>query len=167
MGRSRWIALPIVIAIMFLCACSSSGREAQENAFKAAEKEFQSGQKKPDRHNKHIEYYLPFGFEKDKETPNNILLKNGSKKYILFYNSHEKSESKVVYESSFQQLKKWDLNKTFEKDGKFGYMLSKEQEDGVYQVVVGIGGVKVTTETTSPESDAPIMMDIAHSASIK
>jgi hypothetical protein len=165
MKRFRWMAF--IIAAILLGACSASLEEQQEEISEAVETEFASEPEETNHSNKDIDYRLPFGFEKEDEATNNILLKNGSKTYILFYNQHELADSRVVYESTLKQHAVWDVNRTYEQDNKFGYLLIKELPEDGYQVVTGVGGVKVTTETKNLKSDATAMMNIANSAKVK
>ncbi len=167
MRLNGWKASIILTAVLLLAGCSPSFEEEQKKAGEAAEAEMNSKQEKANSGNKEIEYHLPFGVELEKETPSNILLKNGSKTYILFYNPHENAQSRIVYESTLEQQPDWDVKHTFKKEEKFGYLLIKRLEDDAYQVVTGIGGVKVTTETKNLQSDAALMMNIANSVKVK
>jgi hypothetical protein len=160
-------AILIFIALVGLSACSASFEEVLDETKTAVESEFNKEADKTNNKNDDIEYRLPFGVEKEEETPNNILLKNGSRTYILFYNQYEESGSKVVYESTLEQYSEWDENVTFEQDGDFGYLLVKQLDEDNYQIVTGVGGVKLTTESSNLKSDAVTMMEIANSVEVK
>jgi hypothetical protein len=157
----------ILVGIFLLSACSASFSEQKAEIKKEVASTFESQPEKTNNSTKDIDYYLPSDVKVEEETPNNVLLKNGSKTYILFYNQHEKENSKVVYDSTVKQQKEWDANETFGKEGKFGYMLVKELKENHYQLIVGIGGVKLTTETENVREDAEAMMQIANSVKIK
>lgn len=158
--------LLMIIAIIGLTACSASFEEVLEETNTAVESVFNNEADKTNNRNDDIEYHVPFGVEKKEEEPNNILLKNGSRTYILFYNQHEDSGSKVVYESTLNQQPEWDANETFEKDGEFGYLLVKKLDEDNYHIVTGVGGVKLTTESQNLKSDAVTMMQIANSVKV-
>ncbi|MCM3587916.1 hypothetical protein M3182_19510 [Mesobacillus maritimus] len=162
-------ALLIFGSIFFLGACSASFEEVVVETTEAVETELVQETKEVNESNKDIEYRLPFGVEKQEETENNIILKNGSRTYILFYNQYEDRNSKVVYESTLEQNEEWDVKEVFEKDGEFGYLLVKilDEDKEVYQIVAGVGGVKLTTESNSLKSDAVTMMEIANSVQVK
>ncbi|MEH7886037.1 hypothetical protein V7654_17190 [Bacillus sp. JJ1609] len=157
----------IIIGVFLLGACSASFSDDKKAADEAVGSVFESKPEKTNNSTKDIEYHMPFGIEVEDESPNNILLKNESRTYILFYNQHEREDSKVVYESTMKQQKKWDVNETYNKGGKFGYMLVKKLKEDRYQLIVGIGGVKLTTETDNIKKDAEAMMTIANSVKIK
>ena len=157
----------VIVGVFLLSACSASFSEQKAEIKEEVATTFESQPEKANNSTKDIDYYLPTGVNIDKETPNNVLLKNGEKIYILFYNQHEKEDSKVVYDSTVKQQKEWDANETFSKDGKFGYLLVKQLKEDHYQLIVGIGGVKLTTETENVKEDAEAMMQIANSVKIK
>ncbi|MCM3666008.1 hypothetical protein M3204_16445 [Mesobacillus subterraneus] len=157
----------VIIGVFLLGACSSSFSEDKVEAKETVVDTFERTPEKTNNSTEDIDYHLPFGVEVEEESPNNVLLKNGSRTYILFYNQLEKDDSKVVYESTVKQQKEWDVNKTFVNNGKFGYMLVKKLKEGQYQLIIGIGGVKLTTETDNIKKDAETMMKIANSVKVK
>lgn len=156
--------LLFVMALILLSGCSASFKEEQGEALLAVEKAFTEKPKETNKDNKDISYYLPFGFEVEDETPNNIILKNGAKTYILFYNLHENNGSDVVLDATLQQ-KKYDVKEQFQEGEKLGFFLVKKGDNKVNEVTVGIGGVKVTGEvkTNSMTTEAETMMQIVNS----
>ena len=158
----------LLVSIILLSACSASFKEEQIKANAAVKEAFYSSPKTTNKENKEIEYYLPFGYEVEEETSNNVLLKNGSKSYILFYNQHEDLASKVVYEATIAQ-KEYDVNETFEEEDKMGFLLINQVDENLNELIVGIGGVKLTSQskTKNIASDAAVMMEIAHSVKLR
>ncbi|RSD27882.1 hypothetical protein EJA10_08275 [Mesobacillus subterraneus] len=166
--KSKLAFALVLMGAFLLSACSSSFPEQKAEIKEEVANTFKGEPEKTNNSTKDIDYYLPAGVEVEEEQPNNVLLKDGSKTYILFYNQHEKEDSKVVYESTVKQQSAWDANETFTENGKFGYMLVKKlKEDHGYQLIVGIGGVKLTTETENVKEDAEAMMKIANSVTVK
>lgn len=168
MASHRKVLLPFILILFILSACSQSLDTVQAEVVAAAQEAFNAEQKEPNKGNEFIQYYLPFGFEIQSETTNNIILKNGAKKYILFYNHQEEANSKVVYEATAKQ-QEYEVNETFSKDEEFGFILIKKINDDLNELTVGIGGVKVTSElkTRSLKSEVAYMMAIANSIKIK
>lgn len=162
------IGLLFVTALILLSGCSASYEEVQKEAQIAVEEAFNESPKETNQKSEDIEVYLPFGFEIVDQTPNNVILKNGSKTYILFYNQNENSSSKVVYKSTLQQKEKFDIKETFEKDQKFGFLLIKKLDEQENELTVGIGGNKISTEvkTRNLASEAAVMMEIVNSVTI-
>ncbi|NMD72729.1 hypothetical protein HHO41_21105 [Bacillus sp. DNRA2] len=161
-------ALLFIVAVLLLSACSAN----EKDAYKATEQKvsgvFNSAPKKVNNKNEAVHFYLPFGFEIKDKTQNNVLLKNGSKTYILFYNQHEGTNSKVVYNATLD-AKKYDYKKTYKKGDKFGFLLIHDLGEDKQELTIGIGGVKLTTETKtkSMKNDAEYMMQIINSVKME
>ncbi|WNS74639.1 hypothetical protein RRV45_17235 [Bacillus sp. DTU_2020_1000418_1_SI_GHA_SEK_038] len=162
-------ALLLFIVVLLLSACSASLKEEQTAAKDAVGEAFKKDPKATNNENEDIKFYLPFGFEVDKETPNNIILKNGSKKYILFYNPHEGPDSKVIYEAALKQ-KEYDFKETLStKNGHHGYLLIKSTDKKLNELIIGTGGVKITTQskTKNLSAEAGNMAEIIQSVEMK
>ncbi|MFE8698238.1 hypothetical protein ACFYKT_18100 [Cytobacillus sp. FJAT-53684] len=161
-------ALLLFIAVLLLSACSTSLKEEQNAVNDAVNEVFNSSPKEANNENKDIKYYLPFGVEVKEESPNNIILKNGSKTYILFYNQNEGPESKVVYKATLNQ-KEYEFNETFTKDKLFGFLLIGNTDEKVNEMTIGVGGVKITSQSKTKQllSDAAIMSEIVNSVKLK
>jgi outer membrane biogenesis lipoprotein LolB len=157
-------ALLLVLAVLLLSACSANVKEEQNATNDKVETAFNSAPKSAKNKNEDIHFYMPFGFEIKEEKQNNILLKNGSKTYILFYNQQEGPDSEVVYNATLN-ANKYDFKKKYKKDGKLGFLLIRDLGEKKQEVTVGIGGVKMTTETktSSMKADAETMMQIVKS----
>lgn len=165
MKRMNAIFILIIIAI-FLTACSGpSFSEESKTTIKTVRTTFQEKAKKPNKKSGNIHFYIPFGYEIDETAPNNIILKNGSKTYILFVNPQEKAASEVVYKSTVEQYEKLDVNEKFTGSQELGFLTIKQLEDNLNEVTVGIGGVKLTSQvkTSNLDSEAKVMMQIAKS----
>ncbi|MBS4191665.1 hypothetical protein KHA94_15855 [Bacillus sp. FJAT-49705] len=161
-------ALLLFFAIILLSACSASLKEEQKVTMDTVNKAFNNKPKETNNENEDIKFYLPFGFEVEEESPNNIILKNGSKKYILFYNQHEGPDSKVVYDATLKQ-NEYDLKETYNENGKFGFLLIKNNDKKMNEMTIGVGGVKITTntKTKSLSTEASSMIDIVQSVKMK
>ncbi|WP_409270950.1 hypothetical protein V1499_16445 [Neobacillus sp. SCS-31] len=160
----------LLLSAFLLTACGkASYKEESGKAEEAAKTTFNEKRKKPNNKTEGIDFYLPFGFEIKDESPNNIILKNGSKTYILFYNSNEDINSKVVYNASVAQYEKLETNKQFNGKDKLGFLLVERLDSDMNILTAGVGGVKITTETKTGNlaEDATAMMKIANSAKIK
>lgn len=156
----------LLITAIFLTACSGpSFMEESKATLKSVKTTFKEKAEKPNKKSGKIQFYLPFGYEIDDTAPNNIILKNGSKTYILFVNPQEKATSEVVYKSTVQQYDKLDVNEKFADEQRLGFLTIKQLEDDVNEVTVGIGGVKLTSQikTSNLDTEAKAMMQIAKS----
>lgn len=162
-------SLLCISALLLLSACSASFDKEEKETIDIVQKALKEKSKKTNNDNEDIEYYLPFGFEVEEESPNNIILKNGSKTYILFYNQIEGSDSDVVYQSTVAQKEDLDTDKVIKADDKYGYLLISQLENDVSELTIGVGGTKITTETktVSLSSEADLMIDIVNSIKVK
>ncbi|MGZ4161344.1 MAG: hypothetical protein ACXVNF_11205 [Neobacillus sp.] len=155
-----------MISILLLSACGNSSlKEESKATAKTVKAALNEKAKKPNKKSGKIHYYLPFGYEVKDETQNNIILKNGSKTYILFQNPQENATSDVVYKASVAQYKKIDTNEKFTKNNKLGFLIIKHLNDDINELTVGIGGAKITTQakTSSLKTEAKDMMEIVNS----
>jgi hypothetical protein len=159
-----------VTAVLLLSACGHSSFNNETKAtIKSVNASVNADEKKPNKKSGKMHFYLPFGFDIKDEKSNNIILKNGSKTYILFHNPQESSSSDVVYKASLNQYKKVDAKDTFSKHNKLGFVIIKRLENDLNELTVGVGGTKITTQTKtgSLESDAKDMMEIVKSVAYK
>ncbi|WP_147532654.1 hypothetical protein [Bacillus marasmi] len=161
-------ALLLIMSVVLLSACSANVEDAYKATDEKISDAFNSTPKKVNNKNKDVHFYAPFGFEIKEKKQNNVLLKNGSKTYILFYNQHEGTDSEVVYNATLSD-KKFDYKKTYQKGDKFGYCLIRDLGEDMQELTVGIGGVKLTTETKtkSMKNDAEYMMQIVNSVKME
>lgn len=160
----------VFFAVMLLGACSNTTlKDESAAAVKAAASILKEEAKKPNKSGDHISFYLPFGFKVASDSPNNIILKNGSKTYILFVNPKEKNSSNVVYKASVKQYKKLVTNEKLPATNKFGYVLIAPIKENLNELTVGIGGTKMTTEAKPLRltQEANTMMRIVNSVQYK
>ena len=158
--------LIVIVSIFLLSACGKSNFKAEsKETIEAVKEALNEKAKKPNKKSGDINFYLPFGYEIDEESPNNILLKNGSKQYILFNNPQENKLSDVVYQSTVAQNKDLDINEQFKKDNQFGFLIIKKLEEGMNEMTIGIGGTKITTliKTSSMKNEAAVMTQMVKS----
>lgn len=160
-------AILIVILSMFiLSACGKSDFKGEgKETISAVKNALNENAKKTNKKGGDINFYLPFGYEIEDESPNNIILKNGSKQYILFNNPQENKVSDVVYKSTVAQNKDLDINEQFKKSDQFGYLIIKKLDDDMNEMTIGIGGTKITTliKTSSMKNEAAVMTQMVKS----
>jgi ABC-type Fe3+-hydroxamate transport system substrate-binding protein len=158
------IIFTLLVLVLSACGKSSFKTESKE-AITSVETTLAEEVKKPNKKSEEIQFYLPFGFEIKDESPNNIILKNGSKTYILFNNPQENEESDVVYNATAAQYEDLDVKKEFKQDKKLAFILIKQMDEGINELTVGIGGTKITTQvkTSSLKNEAKVMTQIVSS----
>ncbi len=160
----------ILFAVLLLSACGTSLKNESNLAKQAVKSVFNNKPaNKSNYRSGEFSFYLPFGYEVKDQSPNNIIIKNGSKTYILFINPKESASSDVVYKATAAKYKKLETNETFKNKSKFGYLLIHPLQDDKNELTVGVGGSKITTQTNtgSLEEEAKAMMKMVNSVSIK
>ncbi|MEH7181301.1 hypothetical protein [Neobacillus vireti] len=156
----------VLVSIFLLSACGKSNFKAEsKETIKVVKEALNEKDKKTNKNSGDIDFYLPFGYEIEDESPNNILLKNGSKKYILFNNPQENKASDVVYKSTVAQNKDIEINEKFKENDQFGYLIINQLEEDMNEMTIGIGGTKITTliKTSSLKNEAAAMTQIVKS----
>ncbi|MBB2480913.1 hypothetical protein H5P36_12015 [Bacillus sp. APMAM] len=154
----------LVFVIALISGCSTSIKEQQKEAVKNVNEAFSNQPKAAKKSTKHLKLYLPFGMAIQKDSPNNVIMKRGNQNYLLFYNQKVDKKGKEVYKIS-KPNKGILLDKNFNSKEKFGYLFVSKVKKNLYEVTVGIGGIKMTTETNMKNiaSDAEKMMKIVSS----
>lgn len=151
-----------LLLLMILVSCSMKSEEdAIEGAKKAAEDSFLSEETfMPNQELENISIYLPERLHVESEEPSNIILKDGNQTYIVFYNNYEPPTSEMGMNSS--QNDEALLLHSFKDPDKFGYIRIMPETEKEYEMVVGVGGVKITTYTNRKkmEQDAEELMKI-------
>jgi hypothetical protein len=158
-----------VISAFILSACShASFKEESKATIKTVKETLKEKTKKSNKNSEKLRFYLPFGFEIKDQSPNNIILKDGSKTYILFNNPQENASSDVVYKASVSQYKKPEINETFKGENSLGYLIIEKLKDDMNEMTIGIGGTKITTQTKTSrlKDEAQEMMQIAKSLKV-
>lgn len=158
------LAAIMMISFGLLVGCSGSKDEAISQAKQVAESTFNGPAEKPTETTKGFSYYLPEGFKVKDEFENNVILSKGNQEYILFVNSHEPLNSDVVF-NEIRGAKDEQGIETFKGEDRFGYISISPGVDKKYELIVGIGGVKTTTMTTTNDmvENAKNMMIITNS----
>ncbi|WP_175639928.1 hypothetical protein [Metabacillus schmidteae] len=153
------------IVLFILTGCMPSSEEIKKDTLENTEQAFLSKKQEINETSKQFSYYLPEDFQV-KETKNfNVLLEKGNQSFILFVNQNEEENSRVSYDTLVEQYKDPFISETFERDHQFGYLFVVKVDKNLYEVTVGIGGIKLTTESEAHNlhDDAQVMMEIVKS----
>ncbi|GAA0332788.1 hypothetical protein GCM10008967_24350 [Bacillus carboniphilus] len=168
MKLSTWVKYLIIsTTIILLSACSVSIDEMNSHAVEVMEESLEKEVKEPNEETMNGELYVPFLMSIDQVSTNNIILKQGSQTYILFYNLHEGTDSKALYESLIKNEDELLIKQSIEKGDEFAYLVAQELGKEEVALTVGIGGMKMTTETKLKDvsSDVETMLEILRSFS--
>ena len=158
------LVLSLLLTIL-LMGCTISDEELTKTTIDITKQAFENTPMKINEQTNLFSYYLPEEFTVKETKKYNVLLEEGSQSYLLFVNENEEANSKVSYDTLVEQYEKPFITETFEDKERFGYLFVNSLEKNTYEVTVGIGGTKLTTEAKANDvSDAAKnMMDIVKS----
>ncbi len=158
----KWFVLLIVLLGVLIYIPLSIDYEAA--TIEAAQSAFQAEPLQTDDKVQDISIFLPQGFILEQESENNLLVRKGQQKYLVFVNPEEKRDSQLLYQN-LVAAEDYTINETFSKNGQFGYLLAKVHSRRNVELIVGIGGYKITTTTDRADmaDDAKNMMQMANS----
>lgn len=158
---------PLILVLFLLLAagCTQSKADIKEVSIDEAKQAFENNGEKANNKTEQFSFYLPENYKVEKEDKYNVILAKGAQRYILFVNENEEENSQVSYDTLVKQYENPFISKTFKKNDKLGYLFVHELDSKKYEVTVGIGGTKLTTETELKNitEDARNMMDIVSS----
>ncbi|MFC0270340.1 hypothetical protein ACFFIX_02550 [Metabacillus herbersteinensis] len=154
-----------LLFILLLVGCAVSDEELKTTTTENVQQGFKAEPQKPNEDGGPFSYFLPEGFEIKKTKNSNILLEEDGQRFILFSNENEENNSQVSYQTLASQYKNPVIQETIEDKNRFGYVFVNEIEKNTYEVTIGIGGTKMTTETKSQNvaESAKMMMTIVSS----
>ncbi len=155
----------VMSAILFLSGCTQSNEEIKKASIEQTEVAFEGKQQDTNEDAENFSYYLPDNFQVKETNKFNVLLEKGNQSFILFVNQNEEKSSLVSYKTLLNKYEKPFISETFEKGDQSGYLFVVELDDKMYEVTVGVGGTKLTTESSASdlEEDAQVMMEIVKS----
>ncbi len=158
----KWLILLIVVLGVLIYIPLSIDYEAA--TIKAAETAFHAEPLKTDDKVQDTSIFLPQGFILEEVSDNNLLVRKGQQEYLIFVNPEENRDSRLLY-NNLTAIEDYSINQTFVEEDQFGYLLVNEHSRRNVDLIVGIGGYKITTTTDLPDmvDDAKNMMQIANS----
>ena len=153
----------LTISLLLLSGCAPTEEEALNLVEEVAQEAFEGDTVEPNQEVEGFSLYVPDDFEIKEETQSNLLLESGDQMFILFYNALEATTSRLNYQTS-EANDNYSLLQSFEDNERFGYVKVAETEED-YELQVGVGGVKITTQTTleNIEDNTTDMMKMATS----
>lgn len=154
----------IILLVLFFLGFFTTEEKAIQKAKAAALDAFQNKEVPYTKELEEISLYLPESMEIISNSENNLILREDEQNFILFYNPFETLDSETFYKVA-KEAKDIKLIDSFSKGDRFGYIRVIPLDDDTYELQVGVGGVKMTTETSKRDlkKDARDMMKIVQS----
>ena len=157
------------ILVLILAGCNTTIDKEKEETASVVEDGLSSNETAGEKAG-NISFYLPFGAEIEKESPYNIIISKSSDTFILFTNPQEDKDSELLYKMAINDKENLVKHGTFKEDDRLGYYVIKELPDTEeYELIVGVGGTKVTTQSELEDlaDNAEMMMKMATSVKHK
>jgi outer membrane lipoprotein-sorting protein len=164
------ISIVFFFLVLILAGCNTTIDEEKEQTAKTVEETFKKTEKNAKEEAGNVSFYLPFGAKIEKESSNNIIISEGSDTFILFANTEEEKNSELLYKMAISDDKNIVQHDTFKEDNRLGYYVIKKLPDTEeYELIVGVGGTKLTTQSHLEDlsDNAEMMMEIASSVKHK
>ncbi len=157
------IGVVFVISLIILTGCSRSEEETLVSVKDSAEEVFEQEPFKSNQTFDNFSLYIPKGYKVEEESKSNLILKKDGQTYILFYNALEDTTSELNFKAA-EANGNFQLLQSFQSDERFGFVKVVKLEEE-YELQIGIGGMKITTQTTlkKMEKDTREMMQIGNS----
>ncbi|GEL77197.1 hypothetical protein [Tenuibacillus multivorans] len=165
--KKGFLALITLISMTILAGCLQSETQVMDQADNRLKDVFLSEETIDTNFElTDFEVFKPESLELVEEAENNIIFKEDDQPFILFINEFEAPNSKWFYNQIESNQDENNLYlSTFESDTEFAYFSVDELDGDELQVQLGIGGVKMTTLTTtgSVEQDVEVMIKMVKS----
>ncbi|WLR50260.1 hypothetical protein LC040_13390 [Bacillus tianshenii] len=158
----------LFMTVVLLAACSASEEEALTETETAVQEVLKADTLARNKEKDAFEYYMPIEFSIVEQDDYNIVFSKGKTNIILFVNPNENAKSDNLYKEAAED-RNVILDKTWEEGEQLAYLIVDSLKEEKYELVVGVGGVKLTAETTASDmvADAKLMMQVAESVVIK
>lgn len=163
------LASSIILSAILLVGCGKTVEDQVDEGMAKAEAAFKEANRSNTTEG-NVSLYLPKGFVIDPaEEESNYFVTSDDDQYILFINEQEPNDSKLNYDLILKD-KKDDIVKIEElkNEDSFGFAAVIKHSEKHYELVVSIGGVKLSTMTNNKKMDEKlaVMMDIVRSVEI-
>ncbi|WP_421380592.1 hypothetical protein ACOJQI_18150 [Bacillus salacetis] len=170
MSKSIIFKLSVILILMLTAGCSSATlEESQEEAVETVKETFENPVDDANEETENFQFHLPSGASIKEENANNVIIEDGNNTYILFYNQNVAADSEQLYELAVQDDTSIIKEDTFNEGDRFGYFVIREVEEDQFEVTVGIGGIKMTTQSVKDDlvDDSEFMMKVVSSVKNK
>ena len=159
-----------VLSTVLLVSCNKTVEEQVSEGISTVQNAFEQQPIKSNTKENNISLYLPEDFVIDPSgEENNYFINSSDNQYILFINENEPENSQLNYDLLMKDEDD-SIVKVEQLQGEkhFGFVAVKQFSEKDYELIVSIGGIKLTTVTNQKKIDAKLanMIDIVRSVEI-
>ena len=160
----------IGVLTVLLAGCGKSFDEKVSEGFTTVQAAFEQQPLKANTKENNMSLYLPENFVIDpSDEENNYFIHSSDDQYILFINEEEPENSQFNYDILMKSDDK-SIIKVEQLQGEkhFGFVAVKQFSEKEYELIVSIGGIKLSTITNEKKIDFKLenMIDIVRSVEI-
>jgi hypothetical protein len=160
----------IVVSAVLLAGCGKTVDEQVLEGITTVQAAFEQEPIKANTKENNISLYLPVDYVIDpSKEENNYLINSSDDQYILFINEKEPENSQLNYDLLMKSEDE-SIVKVEQLQGEkhFGFVAVKQFSEKEYELIVSIGGIKLSTVTNQKKIDEKLanMIDIVRSVEI-
>ena len=160
----------IVVSALLLTGCGKSVDEQVSEGITTVQAAFSQQPIKANTKENNISLYLPEDYVIDPSKEEyNYFINSSDDQFILFINENEPENSQLNYDILMKN-KDESIIKVEQLQGEkhFGFVAVKQFTEKEYELIVSIGGIKLSTVTNQKKMDAKLsnMIDIVRSVEI-
>ena len=160
----------IVVSAILLAGCGKTLEDQVSKGITTVQAAFEQQPIKANTKENNLSLYLPEDYVIDpSKEENNYFINSSDDQYILFINENEPENSQLNYEllmsSDDDSIIKVEQ---LQGEKQFGFVAIKEFSEKEYELIVSIGGIKLSTVTNQKKMDEKLanMIDIVRSVEI-
>ncbi|TCP32032.1 hypothetical protein EV207_1014 [Scopulibacillus darangshiensis] len=159
--------LVLLSIFVILSGCNKSKQETIQDANEGVKDVLISKKKDPNTSMPRFEYYKPNRLEITNKGVNSVVFSKDGEAYILFVNPKEGPMSRLNYNADQKDKSDKDSLEKIPVKNKFVYLMIKPNKKQ-YEVIVGVGGMKITAKMSLDDLDdnVKMMAEILHSVDI-
>ena len=170
MKCKRFLGTMIVVSVICLVGCGKTVDEQVSEGITTVQAAFSQQPIKANTKENNISLYLPEDYVIDPSKEEyNYFINSSDDQFILFINENEPENSQLNYDILMKN-KDESIIKVEQLQGEkhFGFVAVKQFTEKEYELIVSIGGIKLSTVTNQKKMDAKLsnMIDIVRSVEI-
>lgn len=168
--KFKKLLLMIGVLTVLLTGCGKSFDEKVSEGFTTVQAAFEQQPIKANTKENNINLYLPEDFVIDpSDESNNYFIHSSDDQYILFINEEEPENSQLNYDILMKSDDESIIRvEQLQGEKHFGFVAVKQFSEKEYELIVSIGGIKLSTITNEKKIDYKLenMIDIVRSVEI-
>ena len=160
----------IVVSTVLLASCGKTVEEQVSEGITTVQSAFEQQPVQGNTKENNISLYLPEDYVIDpSKEENNYLIHSSDDQYILFINENEPGNSQLNYDLLMKKEDESILKvEQLKGEEHFGFVAVKQFSEKEVELIVSIGGIKLSTVTNQKKIDEKLanMIDIVRSVEI-